>query len=141
MTPFAGLQRYLDAVRSFGLNQAIPNLEAHPYHYHVDPYEPQRVWFMTRATGQLPVIFSCTASRGIQCISCWKIRFLSGWLQWPADKMQFHPTDIHFAHCPCPLRCIPSILHNLGGNQFMLKAALSACTVHCLHPKYQQSCA
>lgn len=42
---------YLKAVRGFGLKDAIPNLNANPYHWRVDPYEPNRVWFTTRTTG------------------------------------------------------------------------------------------
>lgn len=42
---------YLKAVRGFGLKEAIPNLNANPYHWRVDPYEPNRVWFTTRTTG------------------------------------------------------------------------------------------
>ncbi|KAK9806001.1 hypothetical protein WJX73_002925 [Symbiochloris irregularis] len=44
-------QKYLKAVRSFDLFKALPNLKSHAYHYRVDPYEPNRVWFTSRSTG------------------------------------------------------------------------------------------
>lgn len=42
---------YLKAVRSFSLRDAIPNLNAHPYGWQTDPYEPHRVWFFIRTSG------------------------------------------------------------------------------------------
>jgi hypothetical protein len=42
---------YLKAVRSFGLRDAFPDLDAHPYDWRVDKYERNRVWFTTRVTG------------------------------------------------------------------------------------------
>ena len=38
-------ERYLAAVRSFQLRSAFPNLDAHPYDWRVDKYEPNRVRF------------------------------------------------------------------------------------------------
>ena len=35
--------KYLQAVRSFQLRSAFPNLDAHPYDWRVDKYEPNRV--------------------------------------------------------------------------------------------------
>ena len=42
---------YLKAVRNFDLAGAFPNMDSHPYHFRVDPYEPNRVWFTIRTTG------------------------------------------------------------------------------------------
>jgi hypothetical protein len=42
---------YLKAVRSFNLRTAIPNLNANPSGWHVDAYEPNRVWWMIRTSG------------------------------------------------------------------------------------------
>lgn len=42
---------YLKAVRGFQLKTAIPNLSTNAYHWRVDPYEPNRVWFTTRTSG------------------------------------------------------------------------------------------
>lgn len=42
---------YLKAVRGFGLNEAIPDLNPNVYDWRVDPYEPNRVWFTIRTTG------------------------------------------------------------------------------------------
>ena len=42
---------YLKAVRSFNLRTALPNLNANPTGWHVDAFEPNRVWFMIRTTG------------------------------------------------------------------------------------------
>lgn len=44
-------QSYIKAVRGFDLKSAFPDLDPHPYHWRVDPYEPNRVWFTTRVTG------------------------------------------------------------------------------------------
>jgi len=44
-------EKYLKAVRGFDLKNAIPDLDPHPYHWRVDPYEPNRVWCTTRVTG------------------------------------------------------------------------------------------
>lgn len=51
--PIVSLDRaaYLKAVRGFGLKEAIPDLDSHPYDWRVDPYEPNRVWFTIRTTG------------------------------------------------------------------------------------------
>jgi hypothetical protein len=51
--PVVSLDRegYLKAVRGFGLQAAFPDLQAHPYDWRVDPYEPNRVWFTIRTTG------------------------------------------------------------------------------------------
>lgn len=66
--------KYLAAVRGFSLNSAIPNMNSNvwfdsfpiptrptlsrthafvhqAYHYRVDPYEPNRVWFTIRNSG------------------------------------------------------------------------------------------
>ena len=43
-------EKYLQAVRSFQLRSAFPNLDAHPYDWRVDKYEPNRVWFTTRVS-------------------------------------------------------------------------------------------
>ena len=45
------VQRFIKAVKSFDLKKALPNLESHPYHWRVDPYERNRVWFTIRASG------------------------------------------------------------------------------------------
>jgi hypothetical protein len=42
---------FLKAVRSFGLKDAFPDLNPHPYDWRVDKYEKNRVWFTTRVTG------------------------------------------------------------------------------------------
>lgn len=39
---FCALQDYLKATGTFNLNEAFPNLASHPYHWRVDPYEPNR---------------------------------------------------------------------------------------------------
>jgi hypothetical protein len=44
-------ESYLKAVRGFQLTSAFPNLDAHPYDWRVDKYEPNRVWFTVRNTG------------------------------------------------------------------------------------------
>jgi len=36
------LQEYLKATGTFNLEEAFPNLASHPYHWRVDPYEPNR---------------------------------------------------------------------------------------------------
>ena len=41
--PLSAPNRYLAAVRSFQLRSAVPNLDAHPYDWRVDKYEPNRV--------------------------------------------------------------------------------------------------
>ncbi|KAL3149571.1 hypothetical protein ABBQ32_002347 [Trebouxia sp. C0010 RCD-2024] len=50
--PIISLSRkdYLNVTGTFNLNEAFPNLDPHPYHWRVDPYEPNRVWFTTRVT-------------------------------------------------------------------------------------------
>ena len=37
-----GREEYLKAVGGFNLTAAFPDLDAHPYHWRVDPYEPNR---------------------------------------------------------------------------------------------------
>lgn len=51
--PVVSLSReeYLKAVRGFKLQDAFPNMTPRAYHWRVDPYEPNRVWFTTRTTG------------------------------------------------------------------------------------------
>lgn len=51
--PVVSLDRegYLKAVRGFSLEAAFPDLDAHPYDWRVDRYEPNRVWFTIRTTG------------------------------------------------------------------------------------------
>jgi hypothetical protein len=44
------LQDYITAVRSFNLKKAFPNMDAHPYDWRVDKYEPNRVWWTVRNT-------------------------------------------------------------------------------------------
>ncbi len=44
-------EAYLKAVRGFSLDQAIPNMNSNAYHFRVDPYEPNRVWFTIRNSG------------------------------------------------------------------------------------------
>lgn len=41
---------YVKAVSGFKLKEAFPDIDPHPYHWRVDPYEPNRVWFTTRVT-------------------------------------------------------------------------------------------
>ncbi|KAK9823831.1 hypothetical protein WJX72_005808 [[Myrmecia] bisecta] len=41
---------YIRAVAGFGLKNAFPNQNSHPYDFRVDPYEPHRVWFTVRNT-------------------------------------------------------------------------------------------
>lgn len=43
-------EQYLAAVGGFKLKDAFPDLDPHPYHWRVDVYEPNRVWFTTRTT-------------------------------------------------------------------------------------------
>ncbi|KAL0054639.1 hypothetical protein WJX82_000353 [Trebouxia sp. C0006] len=43
-------EEYLKATGTFNLEEAFPNLASHPYHWRVDPYETNRVWFTTRVT-------------------------------------------------------------------------------------------
>eukprot|EP00891_Asterochloris_glomerata_P004478 jgi/Astpho2/4478/Aster-x1249 len=45
-----GKKEYLKAVGTFNLDEAFPNMASHPYHWRVDPYEPNRVWFTIRNT-------------------------------------------------------------------------------------------
>lgn len=45
-------KEYVKAVSSFKLRQALPDFDPHPYHFRVDPYEPNRVWFTVRATAK-----------------------------------------------------------------------------------------
>ncbi|MEW5300104.1 MAG: hypothetical protein WDW36_003059 [Sanguina aurantia] len=42
---------FVTAVSSFKIDEAMPDLDPHPYHWRVDPYEPNRVWFTVRASG------------------------------------------------------------------------------------------
>eukprot|EP00200_Dunaliella_tertiolecta_P004250 CAMPEP_0202347024 /NCGR_PEP_ID=MMETSP1126-20121109/5563_1 /ASSEMBLY_ACC=CAM_ASM_000457 /TAXON_ID=3047 /ORGANISM="Dunaliella tertiolecta, Strain CCMP1320" /LENGTH=218 /DNA_ID=CAMNT_0048938515 /DNA_START=152 /DNA_END=808 /DNA_ORIENTATION=+ len=42
--------KYLEAVRSFKLKEAFPNMNPHAYDFRVDPYEQNRVWFTVRNT-------------------------------------------------------------------------------------------
>jgi hypothetical protein len=42
---------YLKAVRGFSLEGAIPDMNSNAYHFRVDPWEPNRVWFTIRNTG------------------------------------------------------------------------------------------
>lgn len=44
-------EAYLKAVRGFQLTDAIPDMNAHPYDFRTDKYEPNRVWFTVRNTG------------------------------------------------------------------------------------------
>ena len=44
-------EAYLKAVRGFQLTDAIPDMDAHPYDFRTDKYEPNRVWFTVRNTG------------------------------------------------------------------------------------------
>ncbi|MEW5320308.1 MAG: hypothetical protein WDW38_011390 [Sanguina aurantia] len=46
-----GKKEFIKAVSSFKIKDAFPDMEAHPYHWRVDPYEPHRVWFTCRTTG------------------------------------------------------------------------------------------
>lgn len=39
---FLYIQEYLKATGTFNLDEAFPNLESHPYHWRVDPYETNR---------------------------------------------------------------------------------------------------
>jgi hypothetical protein len=44
-------EAYLKAVRGFSLDQAIPDMNSNAYHFRVDPYEANRVWFTIRNSG------------------------------------------------------------------------------------------
>ncbi len=50
--PLPGLPRdeYLKALRSFDLLSAFPDMNNNYHAFRVDPFEPSRVWFQTRAT-------------------------------------------------------------------------------------------
>lgn len=41
-TIVCNIQEYLKATGTFNLEEAFPNLESHPYHWRVDPYETNR---------------------------------------------------------------------------------------------------
>jgi len=57
--PMPGLPKadYLKALRGFDLLAAFPNMQNNYHRFYVDPFEPNRVWFQTRAkathTGEL----------------------------------------------------------------------------------------
>ena len=44
------VQDYLKAVSGFKIKDAFPDMKSNPYHWRVDPYEPNRVWFTVRTT-------------------------------------------------------------------------------------------
>ena len=51
--PFVGplkKQAYVDAVAGFDIKVAFPDSDARLYNIHVDPFLPNRVWYMTRVT-------------------------------------------------------------------------------------------
>jgi len=37
-------------VKGFKIEEAFPDIKSNPYHWRVDPYEPNRVWFTIRTT-------------------------------------------------------------------------------------------
>eukprot|EP00798_Chlamydomonas_sp_ICE-L_P015123 gene15125-21180_t len=43
-------KKFVEAVSSFKLLDAFPNMDPHAYDFRVDPYEPNRVWFTCRST-------------------------------------------------------------------------------------------
>jgi len=45
-----GKDEYLAALGSFKLEEAFPDINPQYYGFHVDPFEPHRVWFMSRST-------------------------------------------------------------------------------------------
>jgi len=46
-----GPDAFIDAVKSFTLQDGIPDLSGQLHHLRVDPFEPSRVWFTTRTAG------------------------------------------------------------------------------------------
>lgn len=50
--PLPGLPKgeYLKALKSFDLLSAFPDMQNNYHAFRVDPFEPERVWFQTRAT-------------------------------------------------------------------------------------------
>lgn len=44
------LQDYLKTVKGFKIEEAFPDIKSNPYHWRVDPYEPNRVWYTVRTT-------------------------------------------------------------------------------------------
>lgn len=46
-----GKSEFTEAFASFKLSDAFPDLKGNFYNFHVDPFEPGRVWFMTRSVG------------------------------------------------------------------------------------------
>ena len=46
----AATQEYLKTVKGFKIEEAFPDIKSNPYHWRVDPYEPNRVWFTVRTT-------------------------------------------------------------------------------------------
>ena len=37
-------------MKGFKIEEAFPDIKSNPYHWRVDPYEPNRVWFTIRTT-------------------------------------------------------------------------------------------
>jgi len=42
---------FIKAFSSFSITEAFPDMQANFYNFHVDPFEHDRVWFSSRATG------------------------------------------------------------------------------------------
>jgi hypothetical protein len=43
-------QDFLKTVKGFKIEEAFPDIKSNPYHWRVDPYEPNRVWYTVRTT-------------------------------------------------------------------------------------------
>lgn len=51
-------QEFISAFSSFSITEAFPDMKANFYNFHVDPFEHNRVWFSSRATGTHTGVFA-----------------------------------------------------------------------------------
>jgi hypothetical protein len=47
-------QNYVKAAAAVQVAQGVPNLQREVYDFRLDPFEPARVWYTTRAAGNFP---------------------------------------------------------------------------------------
>jgi len=51
-------EEFLKAINQFDIKTAFPDLAANMWGFHVDPMEPNRVWYFTRSTGEHRGVFN-----------------------------------------------------------------------------------
>ena len=66
------MQDYLKTVKGFKIDEAFPDIKSNPYHWRVDPYEPNRVWYTVRttATHTGPLKFGMTTYKATSACLC-----------------------------------------------------------------------